>query len=294
MRKNPSPHLIAACAALLLGASFAHTQTTPAPTIVPDVIYGHKAGMALTYDVIKPAKPNGAAILFMVSGGWVSGWADPAPLLAGAIAAKDQNAFGMLLDHNFTLILVRHGSSPYFKVPDAVSDVRRAVRHVRHTAAAHGIDPDRLGAFGGSAGGHLALMLATTPDNGNPAAADPIEKASNRVAAVTAYYPPTDLSKYINDPRFPALHFPAAQSDSVSPIKHISPGDAPSLLIHGEKDTLVRLSHSQKIHAALQKTGVPTQLITFPNAGHSFTGPDEKAASTALVAWFEKHLKPKN
>jgi len=263
------------------------------PTIVPDVVYGHKAGMALTYDVIQPAEPNGAAVLFMVSGGWVSGWADPAPLLATAMAAKDRNAFGMLLDRGFTLILVRHGSSPYFKVPDAVSDVRRAVRHVRFTAAARGIDPERLGAFGGSAGGHLSLMLGTTADNGNPAAADPVEKVSNRVAAVTAYYPPTDLAGYIGDARFPALHFPADQSDTYSPLMHVTADDAPSLLVHGGRDTLVRPSHSENILAAFRKEGVPAELITFPEAGHHFNGANEKAASTALVAWFEKHLVAK-
>ncbi len=263
---------------------------TALPAIVPDVVYGHKAGMALTYDVIKPSKPNGAAVLFMVSGGWVSGWADPAPLLAGAMAAKDRNAFGMLLDRGFTLILVRHGSSPYFKVPDAVSDVRRAVRHVRLTAAKHGIDPQRLGVFGGSAGGHLSLMLGTTADNGNPAAADPVEKTTNRVAAVVAYYPPTDLAGYIGDKRFPATHFPADQSDAVSPLKHVTPDDAPSLLVHGGKDTLVTPSHSENILAAFKKEGVPAELIAFPEAGHSFTGEDEKTASTSLVAWFEKHL----
>ena len=284
-----SASLLAACwtAFSLTSASQAET---PSPVIVPDVVYGHKAGMALTYDVVKPAKPNGAAVLFMVSGGWVSGWSDPAPLVAGAMAGKDRNAFGMLLDRGFTLILVRHGSSPYFKVPDAVSDVRRAVRHIRLHAASQGIDPQRLGVFGGSAGGHLSLMLGTTSDAGNPASADPVEKVSNRVAAVTAYYPPTDLKDYMNDQRFPATHFPADQCDAVSPIKHVTPDDAPSLLVHGGKDTLVVPGHSENIVAEFRKAGVATQLIMFPGAAHNFVDADEKAASTALVAWFEKHL----
>lgn len=263
-----------------------------APAITPDVIYGHKAGMALTYDVVKPAKPNGAAVLFMVSGGWVSMWMEPAPLIAKAVAAKDSNAFGMLLDHGFTLYLVRHGSSPYFKVPDAVADVRRAVRHIRLNAPAAGIDPDRLGVFGGSAGGHLSLMLGTGSDAGNASSPDPVEKVTDRVAAVTAFFPPTDLNGYINDKRFPALGFPADQADAMSPLKLVTPDDAPTLLVHGMKDTLVLPSHSENILAAFKKVNVPTDLITFPEAAHGFTGPDEKAASTALVAWFEKHLTP--
>jgi acetyl esterase/lipase len=285
------PRVWAAWVAVIFGPFV--TMESAAQAIVPDVVYGHKAGMALTYDVIKPAEPNGAAVLFMVSGGWVSKWADPAPLVASAMAAKDRNAFGMLLDRGFILILVRHGSSPCFKVPDAVSDVRRAVRHVRFTAATHGIDPDRLGAFGGSAGGHLALMLGTTADDGNPAAADPVEKVGNRVAAVTAFYPPTDLAGYIGDRRFPALHFPADESDANSPLKHVTADDAPSLLVHGGRDTLVRPGHSENILAAFRKEGVTAELITFPEAGHHFAGANEKAASTALVGWFEKHLGAK-
>lgn len=282
--------LTACCAALTFTAP--GRAETAAPAIVPDVIYGHKAGMALTYDVIKPAQPNGAAVLFMVSGGWVSIWADPAPFIKAAMGAKNQNAFGMILEHGFTLVLVRHGSSPYFKVPDAVADVRRAVRHFRLHAATHGIDPRRLGVFGASAGGHLSLMLGTASDEGNPASADPVEKVSDRVAAVTAYVPPTDLTGYINDPRFPALHFPADQADSVSPLKQVTADDAPSLLVHGAKDTLVIPSHSENIAAAFRKAGVPTDLLIFPEAGHGFTGADEKTAATALVAWFEKYLSP--
>ncbi len=268
-----------------------HAETAE-PAITPDVIYGRKAGMALTYDVIKPAQPNGAAVLFMVSGGWISTWADPAPLVVKAMAAKDANAFGMLLDHGFTLLLVRHGSSPYFRVPDAVEDVRRAVRHVRLNAKSMGIDPERLGVFGGSAGGHLSLMLGTASDAGNPAASDALEKTSDRVAAVVAYFPPTELSNYIGDKRFPALDFPADKSDAVSPIRQVTADDAPTLLVHGGKDTLVPISHSQNMLAAFQKAGVPVNLITFPEAQHGFAGADEKTASTALLAWFEKYLKP--
>ena len=95
-------------------------------TIAPDVIYGHKAGMALTYDVVRPAKdPNGAAILFMVSGGWVSMWAPPEYFIRPEKGSL--NLFEKIVDRGYTLILVRHGSSPYFKVPDAVADVKLAI-----------------------------------------------------------------------------------------------------------------------------------------------------------------------
>src|SRR5215831_3251335 len=93
---------------------------------IPDVVYGHKDGLAMTFDVIKPkANANGAAIIFMVSGGWVSNYRPPQQ---AATQFKD------LLDKGFTLIAVRHGSSPKYLIPDIVSDVRRAVRFIRHNA----------------------------------------------------------------------------------------------------------------------------------------------------------------
>src|SRR5688572_11142203 len=99
-----------------------------APQIVPDVVYGHKDGMALTYDVIKPAKPSGAAILWIQSGGWYSTYADP-KLFVGP------NKF--FLDKGYTVIIVRHGSAPKYTVPEAVADVRRAVRVIRLNAKNH-------------------------------------------------------------------------------------------------------------------------------------------------------------
>ena len=115
---RPLPALI-----LVLSLSWPGAVAEEWRTITPDVIYGHKAGMALTYDVIQPAKDaNGAAIPFMMSGGWVSTWAPPEQFVR--IEKKSLNLFEKIVDRGYTLILVRHGSSPYFKVPDADCDQR--------------------------------------------------------------------------------------------------------------------------------------------------------------------------
>ncbi|MCB1099498.1 MAG: alpha/beta hydrolase [Verrucomicrobiae bacterium] len=252
--------------------------------VSPDVIYGRKMGMALTLDVLTPTKPNKAGVLFMVSGGWVSGWFDPASVV------KRPNPFGKLLDDGFTVFLVRHGSSPVFKVPDAVEDVRKAVRFVRAHAADYRIDPNRIGVCGASAGGHLSLMLGTTGDDGNPQADDAVAKASSRVGAVVAYFPPTDLSPYLNDKRFPATHFGAELVPSVSPLQQVTVDDAPSLFVVGLKDDLVPPSHSKKMQDALRDRGVPAQFLGFPDAGHGFAGEDDDRAADALVEWFNRYL----
>ncbi|MGB0578943.1 MAG: alpha/beta hydrolase [Limisphaerales bacterium] len=95
----------------------------------------------------------------MVSGGWYSRWHDP----------KRINAiYWALLAKGFTVFSVRHGSSPKFTIPEVVGDVRRSVRFIRQHATEYGVDPKRLGVCGGSAGGHLSLVLGTTSDAGNP------------------------------------------------------------------------------------------------------------------------------
>src|SRR5882724_9925508 len=103
---------------VLLSVIFVAAAAVPAACaadidIVPDVVYGHKDGMALTFDVIKPAKLNGAAILWVQSGGWYSIWLDPK---AHEVAAKPY------LDGNYTVVIVRHGSAPKYTVPEAVAD----------------------------------------------------------------------------------------------------------------------------------------------------------------------------
>ncbi|HEX2749661.1 MAG TPA: alpha/beta hydrolase [Verrucomicrobiales bacterium] len=261
-----------------------------APEIKPDIVYGHKMGMALTCDVIKPKTGNGAGVLFMVSGGWVSMYAPPEQMLSFGKAL----GFQALLDKGFTLFIVRHGSSPLFKVPECVADVRLAVRFIRSHAADYSVDPARLGVFGASAGGHLSLMLGTTGDDGNPDSKNPLEKVSDRVAAVVAIFPPTELKSYVESEKFrqqfPALQFDASQWKSVSPLEHVTSDDAPTLLLHGGKDTLVPDKHSKEILKAFQDKKVPTDLIMFPDAGHGFGAADGAKSAAATVAWFEKYL----
>jgi acetyl esterase/lipase len=238
--------------------------------IIPDVVYGHKDGMALTFDVFKPATPNGAGILYMVSGGWFSRWADPAQAQAG---------YAPFLNAGFTVFAVRHGSSPRYHVAEAVDDVTLANHYIHEHAATWGVDANRLGVTGGSAGGHLSLMLGNNGDNGD------------RMAAVVAYYPPVDLRAWRGpSERFPALDFPEADADRISPILQVSADDPPTLLIHGTADTTVPISHSERAYAAFQAAGVKTDYIIMDGAGHGFRGEQAEQATAARVKWFVDHL----
>ncbi|MFM1802457.1 MAG: Acetylxylan esterase precursor [Planctomycetota bacterium] len=258
--------------------------------ISPDVVYGHKHGVALTFDVFEPVEnSNGAAVLFMVSGGWFSSWNPP---------EKAQGMFKPLTDKGFTVFSVRHGSSPKFTIPEIVEDVRLSVRYVRHHAKRFGIDPNRIGVYGLSAGGHLSLMLGTTADQGNQKSPDPVLQTSDSVQAVCAWVAPTDLrimawSDPAHDPvynRFPGLDLTQNEAAQMSPLVSVSSDDAPTLLIAGDKDNLVPVSHSQRLKKAFDDKGVENRLFIVEGAGHGFQGDDLKRAVDEMVKWFEQKL----
>lgn len=280
---------------LLLSVCFAAVAVAQVKLeIIPDVVYGHKDGMALTMDVLKPKSgANGAAVIFIVSGGYVSDYTPPQEL-AGRSLFKD------LLGKGFTVIALRHGGSPKYLIPEIVADVRRGVRFIRFSARQWGVDPNRLGVLGGSAGGHLSLMIGTASDNGDTNAKEEFMKESDRVAAVVAWFPPVDmrpLARGLNAPndgsvgsRFPALNFEKEKAADYSPIVFVSPDDAPTLLIHGDKDTLVPISNSQIIYEAFQKNKVRSNFVTIEGAGHGFQNEAATRSNALTVAWFEQTL----
>ncbi|MFC1628157.1 alpha/beta hydrolase fold domain-containing protein [Gemmatimonadota bacterium] len=283
MKKNSTTRLAKILLSILIFLPIGQAAAQSDILIAPDVVYGHKDGMALSLDVFQPASAsNGIGILYMVSGGWFSVWREPAELAP---------MFTGLLQAGFTVFAIRHGSAPRYKVPDTVEDVRRAVRFIRQNSGNWSIDPERLGVYGGSAGGHLSLMLGCASDDGDQEADDPVLRVSDRVAAVVAYYPPVDLREITGpNERFPALEFDPALASSVSPILHVTLDDPPTLLIHGDADALVPLLSSQVIHQAFMETGVTTELIVLEGAEHGFRGEYARRASAAMVAWFEKYL----
>ena len=258
-----------------------------------EVIYGHKDGLAMTYDVIQPlAKANGAAVVFVVSGGWKSMWTPP---------AQTMTVLAPFRATGYTCFAVRHGSSPRYSIKDAVADVRRSIRHIRLNADEYKIDADRIGVFGMSAGGHLTLMLATTGDDGNPDAKDPVDQASSRLNAGVAIVPPSDLTNYIwSTPglhpqyrKFPGLDISKDEAESLSPLFFVTQDDAPCLIITGGKDTLVPPEQGRWIFEKMQETGVETKYVTYKNADHGLSGNQLNAYSEAL-SWFNKQLTKKN
>lgn len=273
-----------------LGLPTAQELTTA--TYVRDVIYGHRDGMALTYDVFKPVKgANGALVVNMVSAGWRSSWGPP---------EERQARYQWLIDKGFTVVALHHASAPRFPLTDAVADVRLGLRHIKLHAAEYGANPARIGVWGASAGGHLSLVAGVMADDGKPDAVNPLERSDNRVKAVVAYFPPTDLDVLLGDrPKSGAIDFDNSLRAGVSPIHFVDAKDPPTLLITGDADKGVPPSQSETMKAAFDKAGVESKLIQLAGADHDFyvkgdpvkTDAYANQAMNTMVAWFEAHLK---
>ena len=269
------------CVCSVLAPVIGSQERARQPSVTKDVVYGHKDGLALTLDVHRPARPNGAGIISIVSGGWRSS-VEMAQIFSQA----------PLIEKGFTVFAARHGSWPRYRMSSIVADVRRSVRFIRQHAKEYGIDPNRLGVFGNSAGGHLALLLGATGDSGDPSAVDAVLRESSRVAAVVTNYPATDLARWATQQ--PAFKFTEAEAAQFSPIRFVSPGSAPSLIVHGDADTTVPIDQGETMYAALTKAGVPALFIRINGAGHGFEGAapaDLERAYAALMQWFEQHLR---
>jgi acetyl esterase/lipase len=270
---------------------------TPGVKIAADVIYGHKDGMALTFDVFTPPKPNRAAVIHVVSGGWVSRYAPPTLL-----PVRERQNYDELLGRGFTVISLRHGAAPRYNVPEIIPDIHRGVRFIRLNAAKLGVDPARIGIYGNSSGAHLSLMVGLKPDAGDPMAEDEVLRTSNRVAAIVSYYAPANLDPNAKSvlpaetfetalTRYPALRFDYDKfGKEVSPVTHVSADDPPVLVLHGDKDVTVPVKEGETLHREFKAKGVTTEFIVFPGAGHAFQGEDAARATKALGDWFTKHL----
>ncbi len=254
------------------------------PLVTTDVVYGHKDGLAVTFDVYRPARPNGAGVIAIVSGGWQSS-VEMSRLMVGGYLAP------LLNERGFTVLAVRHGNGPRYPMSAIVSDVRRGVRFIRQHAGDYGLDPGRIGVWGASAGGQLALLLGTTADSGTPSASDTVLRESSRVAAVVAWFPATDLYRWSNKQAWPATAtLTEAEAAQYSPIHFVSSGAAPAFIVHGDADTTVLIAEGETMYEALTKAGASASFMRNESAGHGFGGADLERVNVAMVQWFERHL----
>lgn len=269
-----------------------------------NIVYGETEGVGLVMDVFVPKNSNnGLAIVDIASGAWHSD--------RGKIRDhKKAQMFDIMCERGFTVFAVRPGSLPKFTLSEMHKHVEMAIRWIKAHHADYGIDPDRLGLAGASAGGHLASLTGVTAKPGNPESDDPIKQQSTNVAAVVAFFPPTDFAKWggkeqdlspdsrwVRNAGSRVLGDALAEMSTeeiVAAVKAISPAqlvtsDAPPfLLIHGDADFIVPLQQSELFRDVLQEADVDVELIVKPGGGHPWPTIHEEVE--VAVDWFEMQL----
>ena len=253
-------------AALILLFTFALSGSSLADGQVErDVVYS-PAGwpQELAADIHLPAgRGPHAAVLVIHGGGWERRTRADMESIAVRLAAK-----------GFVAMNVSYRFAPAYRFPAQVHDLQHAVRWLRAAAPRYNIDPKRIGAFGYSAGAHLAAMLGTISDG------DELDRphggADTRLQAVVAGGTPSDLRKFTGGRLVPQFIGHKLQEKPelfalASPIVHVTRDDPPMFLYHGGGDTLVDVSHAEDMKRALDEAKVRAELRVVPVIGHVLT-----------------------
>ncbi len=244
-----------------------------------DIVYAAYGERKVLLDLYLPKKPSSdkiPCILVIHGGGWRMG--DKTKFAAQA---------AYLADQGFAAACIGYRLLPEVTFPAPIVDCKAAVRWVRANAAKHGIDPDRIGATGGSAGGHLTAMLASSHkvaalegDGGHPG-------VSSRIQAAVAMAAPGDMSVYAQRT---GAH--AELAALISPMTHIDKDAAPMLLLHSTDDRTVSISQSEAMLAKYEALGLPSYLVKIEKGGHAFWNSPQwfGGVMEKTAAFFKTHL----
>ena len=247
-----------------------------------------------TMDIVRP-RDNGTtprpAVLLVHGGGFRAGTKEGYLSLAIKLAER-----------GYVAATANYRLSPGNQFPAPVQDVKAAVRFLRANAARYNLDSGHIGALGGSAGGHLVLMLGLTAGVEEFEGSGPNRDQSSAVQCVVDEYGPTDFTQSYSKSVDAAEVLPMFLGGDLdherlahirsSPLNWITPNAAPILAIHGTMDPYVAYEQSLWLVERLIAAGVPAELETMSGAGHGFKGADAQRADERAFAWFDKYLKP--
>ncbi len=261
----PNARTLALLALLVVPAALA---AVPAPAraidFQRDVVYATPGGLELKLDAYLPdgAGPH-PAVVVIHGGSWRSG--DKLQLAIHALAFARAGVAAFSIDYRL---------APRHKWPAQILDCAAAVRWVRANAGKLRVDPERIGAFGYSAGGHLAALLGASPDGAWREADTPADAPSARVAAVVAGGAPCDFTDVGPSSRTFVFLVGKTRAEApdvyekMSPVTHATADDPPMLFVHGGADLAVGLDEPRGMIAALERVGVPADIVVLAGAGH--------------------------
>jgi len=292
--------------------AFGQENPNAAPLIVPpDVVVTENVEMGkggdnvLHADVYQPKAPSSPAlpaVIFIHGGGWDTG------------SYKGGSTKPYLAQHGYVAVSIEYRLSKVAPWPAQIEDCKMAVRWLRSNAAKYGVDPNHIGAWGGSAGGHLAACLGTMGDQPQFEGNGGYPGVSSNVQAVVDGSGPVDFttgseglkgSTPTQDSYMLIKLFGGSFADKSdiykqgSPIAYVKAGDPPFLVTHGDQDHSVPIAQAQKMVAALKAANVPVEFIIVHNADHGgksapgFPPPTPNAdeVNQQALAFLDKYLK---
>lgn len=260
---------------------------------------GHPQLLDLYLPKEKPREPM-PLVVWIHGGGWRGGDKDRCPSL-------------WLLEHGYAVASINYRLTRIATWPAQIHDCKAAIRWLRAHAKEYGYEQEKIGVWGGSAGGHLVAMLGTSGGEKSLEGSGGNPTFSSKVQAVCDWYGPSDLVRLIDDHVERGTRNIGGNRDeadnavtdllggpvskkadvarSANPITYISKEDPPFLIMHGDKDPLVYVNQSELLHEALRKAGVPSRLEVFPGAVHGgpqFASPESRKM---ILAFFDAALK---
>lgn len=282
--------LIAAMLAVLAMAGAPAAAQPGADGVERNVVYGSYSGLALLLDIHRPPNPNGLAVLHIPGSGF------QAPLSMEPHGIKDAPqvaaTLAPFLAQGFTVFVINHRAAPRFPHPAPIEDAQRAARFIRERAKGMGLSDSWLGVVGGSSGGNLALLLATSG------------KGAARPQCVVAAMAPTDLlplgqegpavalatqhtgtiAPFPEEAGQPGYAEALAPYRDASPIEHLASGLATRfLLLHGDADRLVPADQSRRFVERAVQLGLDAELWIMPGVGHSLPADHAQRAASWLL-----------
>jgi acetyl esterase/lipase len=301
---HKKPILLIAIFAFALGISPARGQLSPTGTWAATAQNRYQISPNLTYlvannyedklDIYHRQDVSGPqpTLIYIHGGGWTGG-------------TKESAFMSVMpwLEMGWNVVNVEYRLARVSHAPAAVEDCLCALKWVVSHASEYHIDSSKIVVSGDSAGGHLSLMAGMTPDSAGLDRQCPSNSdvALPKVAAIINWYGITDVADLLEGPN--RKSYAVAWLGSVpnreeiarrvSPLTYVRPGLPPILSIQGDADPTVPYSHSLRLRDALNKAGVPNELVTIPGGKHGQFTPEERVRIySAVRAFLEKHGLP--
>ena len=280
--------------------------------LISDVVYEQVpsrgySNVAMKMDILQPKEAkNLPAIIYVTGGGFINANKDNGIQLRMHLAEK-----------GYVVGSISYRVAPTAKFPEPLEDVKAAIRYVKANAEKFGVDPERVGIVGGSAGGYLSAMAGTTSGTRTFDKGENLQ-VSSEVKAAVDLYGLSDLTQVGSDysEEVQARHRSAGATEALwvngspvfggtdggiladknaaekaNPINYITKKSAPMLLMHGTADTLVSPSQTDLLFQALQQKGIASERYLVKNAAHGGVYWSQNEVLDIITAFFDKYLK---